>query len=130
MKKISLLFSTLVFPFYLLADITGLYHISGFDPVTKHNYSGSLTIEKEKAIYTAVWTFSDGSVDTGTGIKKGDHISFVYQEPPGLFGVQQYEIDHDRLKGPWVLFDTTRRGFEKAKKVDSSYECSSSSSSS
>lgn len=120
----SLLF---LFPIYISAGVTGTYKVSGFDPSTNHNYTATLVIEKDGAVFTAHWTFPDGSFDTGTGVKKGDALSFVFHEDPaGDFGVQQYEIDDDRLKGPWVRFGSTQKGFEKAKKIDSSTSISGS----
>lgn len=119
--RLRTIFSTILFllPFYLSAHITGTYELNGFDPDTNQSYTGTVVIERQRAIYTATWTFDGGNTDIGTGVRKDDSISFVFLESnSNTAGVQLYEIDGHTLKGPWARFGATRRGFEKLKKVE------------
>lgn len=109
----------LVFPVYMFASITGTYEVSGFDPETNQKYGGSIVIDKEGSVYTARWTLDGGEIDTGTGVRKDDFLSFVFRENnSNSFGTQLYEIDGHTLKGPWVRFDAERKGFEKLNKIE------------
>lgn len=107
----------LLFPIYMFAHIPGTYQVSGFDPATNQNYTGVLVITKEDSIYTANWTFTN-TTDTGTGVRNHDSLAFVFNENnSSSFGVQLYEIEDDTLRGPWVRFGATEKGFEKATKL-------------
>lgn len=108
----------ILFPVFMFAHVTGTYHVSGFDPVTNQNYTGTLVITKAGAIYTANWTYSGGNTDTGTGVREDDSIAFVFNEEGTTnYGVQLYEIHCDTLKGPWVRYQAETKGFESAVKV-------------
>lgn len=77
-------------------------------------------IHSGSSVYQIVWTYDDHSTEVGTGVKKGDTISFVFQsgEPSNyLYGVTQYQIEGKTLKGPWVYFGLRNKGFEKLKKI-------------
>ena len=113
---LSLLF---ILPVTMFASISGTYKVEGFDPSTQSKYTGTVVIQKRGQTYSAIWTFPSGNEDIATGVRKGDHISFVFQEhPTNDFGVQQYEIDGDILKGPWARFGINQKGFEKIQKND------------
>lgn len=104
-------------PLSIFAHITGLYEVSGFDPDTKQNYTGSLEITFEGEVYLAKWTFGS-TIDTGTGVKKGGSLSIVFNEGnSNSFGTQLYEIKSHSLKGPWARYGHESKGFEKAKKI-------------
>lgn len=107
-------------PVVMFASLAGTYEVHGFDPLSNSKYSGTLVITKNGPIYSATWTFG-GGVDTGTGVRKDDSLSFVFREGnANSFGVQVYEIEGDHtLKGPWVRYGATSKGYEKIKKISS-----------
>lgn len=123
----AILLSTLfVLPVTLFAGITGTYKVSGVSPATHEKYKGTVVISQSGHVYNAIWTFSGGNTDTGTGVRKDNFISFVFVEgQPAVStlainsGVQIYEIEGKTLKGPWVRINGTRRGFEKITKIHS-----------
>ena len=125
MKNFSIGFLALLLsiPLYLLAHIEGTYEIKGTTPANIE-YTGLLFIEKVgDAVFRAHWTFTSGisGTDEGTGVKKGNRISFVFLESEDIsqgIGTQLYKINGDKLKGPWVLQGGTVSGFERAKKIE------------
>lgn len=95
----------------LLADIEGTYSIEGFNPYTNSTYGGQAQITKQQGkIYSIVWSFNDGATDIGTGLVKDGQLSFIFQDiaDPNDKGVQIYEIEQGRLKGPWVILGETQ----------------------
>lgn len=114
----SILFTLFLFgPVALFCGIVGSYKVEGFDPQTNSKYTGTLVITKSGNVYSATWNFN-GNTDTATGVRRGDSVAFVFREGnSNSYGVQLYEIEENRLKGPWVRFGATSRGFERAKKV-------------
>lgn len=122
MKTFSFILTSLfLYPLCLLAHVAGAYSISGFDPTTNQEYTGTLKIDKKGELFTGLWTFNDGTSNTGTGVRKGSSISFVFfDQATNHYGVQNFEIhDHEKkLKGPWTLFETDVKGFEKAESID------------
>ncbi len=106
-------FLALLLPYMsLLADIEGTYSVEGFNPYINRGYIGQAQITKQNGrIYSIVWSFDDGTTEVGTGLIKDDQLSFIFQdsEPnPIDRGVQVYEIEHGRLKGPWTLLGETQ----------------------
>lgn len=120
-KRHLLAFLLVALPTYLCAHLTGTYEVSGFDPAVDQHYSGTVVIEKSNEhVFTAFWTFNDGSTNTGTGVKKHRSLSFVFNEPlTNTFGTQLYEIeDEHTLEGPWVRYEANERGFERLHKTN------------
>lgn len=116
MKLCSLIVFSLAIPLSILADIAGTYEVEGTDPATGP-YTGIATIQRIGiGIYTAKWTFSDGSTDVGTGVKQVHNVSFVFKESSGDFGTQLYEILNN-LEGKWIRFGATKNGGEKLRKI-------------
>ena len=114
----SILFSFLLLPLTLFAGISGTYRVKGYDPQTQEEYTGMLVISKNGSVYSATWTYSDLTTDTGTGIIKDGVLSFVFQEgSTPSYGVLAYEIDGKKMSGRWARFGTTEKGKEKIKKV-------------
>lgn len=107
----------------LLAGISGTYNIKGFDPNIPGNYTGTveITSNKESGVFHAVWTFNDvPDQDIGTGLKVGDELSFVF-ENPSTSGVQVYKIhNNSHLRGPWVNAGSDLVGREEITRVDNS----------
>ncbi len=128
MKVRSILFSLFfALPVAIFAHVTGTYNVSGNDPLSG-KYTGTLTIDQNGDIYNATWIFPNTSeVDTATGVRRGNTLALVFNEgglvaglmqKSGLsFGVQEYEIEDNTLKGPWVRYQATQKGFEIAKKI-------------
>ncbi len=114
------LYFLVLFPLFIFSDITGTYEVTGFHKPTKSRYSGTAVITKTDSIYTVNWVFSDGSTDTGTGVRTHDSLSVVFLDSESNYGTQLYEIKHHILKGPWVLFGGSDEGVETLKKVHSS----------
>lgn len=114
----SILFSLCLLPCCLFGSIVGNYEVSGYDPILDETYTGTAVITELNGVYTIVWTYPGNVTYIGTGVLKDDFISFVYtQQSTTDFGTQLYEIHGKKLKGPWVLFQDTRIGCERLKKV-------------
>lgn len=122
MKKILVSLMLLLLPcVYLQAKISGTYKVRGVNPFTHHKYRGVVTIERHGETYNALWTFSDGTHDAGTGLRQGNQISFVFTSPDvpdSISGVQVYEIKANCLKGPWTVLGADKAGFESLNKID------------
>lgn len=130
MKIRSILFAFLfVLPTTIFAGLTGTYKVSGINIHSHTKYKGKAVITRSGNVYTAVWDFGDGDIEIGTGVRKDDCISFVFAQaitgtnvfiqPTPAPGVILYAIKDDTLKGPWVIYNTKRRGYEKLKKINS-----------
>lgn len=118
MKLCTIIAAVLLSPVCMFASITGSYEVVGVSPESLFEYNANLEIERNDSVYTAVWTFPDGSSDIGTGVRQDDGIAFVFNENnSSSFGVQLYEIRGDVLSGPWVRFGATESGYETAEKV-------------
>lgn len=125
MRFLSSCIFLLIFPLYVCAHLVGTFEVKGFDPTIGQSYSGTVVISKSNGIYSADWHFDDGSSATGTGVKQEDALAFVFLESNGSTGVQLYEIKKHGLKGPWVLYGGTVRGFEQLTPAHSSSSSSS-----
>ena len=113
----ALLSVFLFLPILAFSGLAGRYKISGTG-TDSSKYKGTAIIKRVgNAVYTATWTFDDGTVSTGTGVLKGNQISFVYQDDPTTYGVLLYKIEGTTLKGPWARFGETRKGFDTLKKI-------------
>lgn len=122
MKLGNFLLGLLLLPLYTFAGVSGTYEIKGFDPISG-DYTGTLVIAKvADEIYSATWTFGENATATGTGVRQGGHLSFVFEESflelPSSAGTQLYDIDSYKLHGPWIRFGATEKGSEVAKKID------------
>lgn len=105
-----------ILPLYVSAHIAGTYDIHGFDPEAKQPYSGTLVIEHNGPTFTGHWRFEGSSeVDTGTGVRRGNCLSFVFKESNSdVCGTQLYKIEGPILTGPWVRFGADAKGVETA----------------
>lgn len=108
-------------PLYISAHIAGTYEVKGFDPDANSKYEGILVIQKvNDSVFNALWTFTDGTSDRGTGIRKGKFLSFAFSQngvPSPLTGTQLYKIERNELEGPWIHLGSTKKGTEKAKRI-------------
>jgi len=108
MKRIF--FATLCLAlFHLHADISGLYVSNGYNPYTKSNFSGSLTIKKDKnGVYQSEWSLGEKKY-TGTGMMTDDEICFVSIGPSKVKGEEYevllttYTVKGNKLVGEWVI---------------------------
>ncbi len=110
-----------LFPIFAFPGISGKYVFKGVDR-NGDSYKGKATIVKgKKGVYNVRWVYSDGSFDVGTGVVKGDHISFVFtsvvDSSYGPYGVISYKIDDHIFKGKYAFFAEKGVGREKMKKV-------------
>lgn len=119
MKSVTmnLLSLFLLLPVCIFCGIEGKYKASGTDPVNKQKYKASVVIRKNGGLYTVKWTYPDSTVDIGTAVKKGNFLSVVFREGESAsYGVQTYEIQDGKLKGPWARYGDTKKGYEELKK--------------
>ena len=127
----SILFLFCFVPLALFAkDIDGVYNVVGYDPITKSEYQGIAEIKLEDAkneLYGIVYQFTHPFVSTcGTGIKINNTISFVFAESDSSdlnndtmkYGVQIYEIQREKLSGPWIFYGDNVKGSETLTKVN------------
>ena len=118
MKMYVLFFIVFFFtPAIAFSEISGKYRVYGSQP--GQTYKSVVVIKKVGHVYTANWADDDGSTETGTGVRRGDYLSFVFKESEGNFyGVQVYKISKDCLQGgPWAWYGDTWKGYEKLKKT-------------
>lgn len=118
MKLCTIIAAVVLAPVYMFAGIAGTYEVVGEGPDSLIEYNATLVIEKNDSVYTAVWTYPNGTSDIGTGVRKDDSIAFVFNENnSSSFGVQLYEIHGHVLTGPWVRYGATESGHETAERV-------------
>lgn len=111
----------LLFPALAFSGIAGKYKFKGIDR-NGDPYNGVATIVKAKGgVYEIRWVYPDGTFDVGTGVKKKDHISFVFANVVdtsfGAYGVIAYKIEDNTFKGLYTYFAETGIGHEKMKKI-------------
>lgn len=129
MKKILLtsLLST-ISTICLYAGIEGEYKIKGYDPNVPEYYSGFAEITKDGDVYTVHSRYNDGSHEHGTGIRKGNQISFVTQRvenpTPATTAVTVCKITSDpiHIKSSWIYLGGNLIGKERLHKINSSNE--------
>lgn len=111
----------LLFPLSAYASIAGVYEVHGYDPEIDREYSGKAIIEKHGKIYNVTWIFPAGNIDVGTAVKAGDSLSISFYEiATNTYGTQLSQIDGKQLQGPWVRFNTNKKGYEKLCKIGNS----------
>lgn len=118
----TLLFAALcIFSAHLSAEsLAGTYGITGFDPNTQESYHGKAKITGEDDVYQITWSLpTERKVYIGTGIRKGDSVSFVFvdQRMPNSPGVLVYDINDDTLSGKWVQLGRNKKGSETLKRL-------------
>lgn len=103
-------------PVFAFPGISGKYRVYGNQP--GGSYKSTLVIERSGSIYHATWTNEDKTTETGTGVRKGDTLSFVFQKnSTGAYGTQIYKISKDGIKGPWAWYGSTWTGVEKLRRI-------------
>jgi hypothetical protein len=120
MKLRALLFFSFFFlPSFAFCSISGKYLVSGTQTNGEHYKGTSVIHQVGKSTYTLTWFFEDGSiVGTATGIKQGEHISFVFYDNSRMkYGVILYKIKNNVLRGVFTRYGETKTGQEKLKKI-------------
>ena len=105
----------------LVADISGTYDVSGWDPYEKEAYTGTVIITKDQNnVYQGNWNLNDGEKYQGTGLIGEKDATFIFVGgDPGqevLQGVQYYSFEEENLNGAWVLINQNLVGSEKLQK--------------
>jgi hypothetical protein len=101
----------------LAADFAGTYTCHGYDPYKDRNYSGSVVIYPDKAVYKLDMVYDTGDKDIGTGGKYNDDLlSVVFQSRKDLkqVGLEQYHFTDDdtKISGFWVYLGQNKLGRE------------------
>lgn len=119
----KILFSLLLYPIFVFShDITGKYKLKG-ETASGEEYSGKVIIRPLGDNFEAVWFFDgDLASDLGTGVVKGDCVSFGFYEGSRQdFGTQLYSISCEDgqtvLQGSWARLGSTEQGEETLTKV-------------
>src|SRR5690242_1026931 len=121
MLKVVLVAAIANFTAFAAFAFEGNYELTGYDPYDKMDYTGSLTIIKDKNVYQAKWVIREGGKHykyLGTGLKiDDDTISFLFKETSGAEeGLQVYvRTDDQTLQGPFVILDKNMIGTETIK---------------
>lgn len=112
-----------------LQAIEGSYTIKAEDIPGSQDYcTGTLEIVKDKNnVYQSSLDVLEKNTPksyTGTGLKEGNVVSLVFQESlngqakcNGSEGVQIYNIEEDKLKGPYVYLGKSQIGVEEAIRI-------------
>lgn len=109
-----------------LADsLSGNYHCTGYDSITKGNYTAVLKISCHKSICEFDWHLIDGQHAKGRGLVADNIISAAYVIQNGKamdcsknVGVQQYVLDPKthKLTGNWLEQGQDIMGLESCEK--------------
>lgn len=103
-------------PVFAFSGISGKYRVYGSQP--SGSYKSTLVIERDGSLYHATWTNEDGTTETGTGVRKGDALSFVFQKnSTGAYGTQMYKISKNEIKGPWAWYGSTWTSVERLRRI-------------
>lgn len=102
--------------------LSGTYFVSGFDPYLDVNYEGTLVIKHTGCnIYSLQWTFTDGTIHTGTGIYDRElgvvATSFTNTSDDTDTGAELITVRECKIIGRWVKNDQTLEGRETLVKV-------------
>lgn len=91
------------------------YDMVGSNPGgTEAAYSGTVTVTTSGQLLTVIWTLSDGSRVTGTGIANGDVLAVGYPSGRG-YGVCLYTRDPASgiVTGYWATGGSAKVGTER-----------------
>ena len=97
------------------ADLTGRYKVDGRNPGGQGSYQGQAAVKQRGNVYQVAWKVGQAQY-VGTGIRKGDVFSVVYDTPGGdaPAGLAVYQIQADgTLLGTWTPLGGSRTGSER-----------------
>ncbi len=92
--------------------LNGNYRIvDGYDATSGATYDGSVSISANGAVYRLQRRLSNGTVQGGVGLKKGNRL-IVGAGPGGGAGVMVYTIQEKNLSGQWAQPSSNMLGTE------------------
>ncbi len=104
---------------------SGVYDCKGTDPYLKKDYTGTVTVKQQNAVYILDMQYSTGEHYVGTGGQYNPTLMFVaFQDikNPHRVGLEQYTLSDDKtaIQGFWVYLKDDKLGTEVCKRrVDS-----------
>lgn len=112
---LALALSAPLIPTATLADPVGTYDVTGINPDSGGEYTGTVTVSRNGETYNIVWTIAgtesagvglgskrDGSASTGAASTEDDTLAIGYGNGDG-FGIATYELQPDGAwKGYWA----------------------------
>lgn len=123
MKYIILVISLLWTGYCAAApDFAGTYKCAGFDPYLNTDYSGTIHIAHQNAVYSVTMEYDTGEKATGTaGLYDKDTIAVVFQDTKDLkkIGLERYSYSDDfkKIQGYWVYLGHDKLGTEVCEKI-------------
>jgi hypothetical protein len=118
MKQFPLLLGALLVSPALFANgFEGSYHCTGYDPYIKKDYSGTVVISQQNAVYKLTMKYDTGQTYNATGGQYNDELlSVVFQDKKNLklVGLEQYHLSDDKktMGGFWVYLGKDMLGKE------------------
>ena len=104
-----------------IANFTGKYKCSGFDPYLNKAYKGSIEITENEVVYDIKMHYDTGETYQATGGQYTDELLFVvFQDTHNLkrVGLEQYELKEDNtIAGYWVYLGQNKLGSEVCVKI-------------
>lgn len=125
MKKLIFTFIALfifsgIIPYAIADSLEGTYSVTGQNPGSqKTSYTGTLTIKKLGETYQVDWKIGN-QLFGGAGIYYPDKKLFTvgYADlKQGWFGIVNYDVVGNELKGKWTVYKKGNLGTENLKKI-------------
>jgi hypothetical protein len=101
----------------LPSTMVGVYHCKGYDPYLDKDYSGTITVSHQNAVYRLDMDYDTGEKALGTGGMFGrNDMSVVFQDinNPKVIGLERYQAstDNKTMSGYWVYLGQDKLGKE------------------
>lgn len=93
-----------------LANPVGVYAVSGTNPGSDNEYSGTVAVEQTGDTYQVVWRIGSDRF-TGTGIGDSNFLAVTYRSGDHT-GLALYAQDGDGWKGVWTYSGGRQIGTE------------------
>lgn len=99
----------------------GVYDCKGTDPYLKKEYTGTVTVKQQNAVYILEMKYDTGETYVGTGGQYNPTLMFVaFQDikNPQRVGLEQYTLTDDKssIQGYWVYLKDDKLGSEVCKR--------------
>jgi hypothetical protein len=99
------------------ASFVGTYHCKGHDPYINSNYTGTLVVKQQNAVYNITMQYNTGEKYKATGGQYNNELmSVVFQDTHDLHrvGLEQYRFldDEKKIGGYWVYLGKDKLGKE------------------
>lgn len=103
-------------------NFVGEYNCHGHDPYLDKDYSGTVKIEQQNAVYKITMKYDTGEEYQATGGPYGDTLlSVVFQDKNNLkqVGLEQYHWEEalKKMGGFWVYLGEDKLGTEVCEKI-------------